>query len=683
MVESVETSVPLCRDFVPELIRVVEQGGDESGVSWNVVESLELLLDAGAFKDAHALASSVVAMLGHDRRNRLFEAYIQLCDLIQGAPLRATLERIDALVIEIEHGGFSDNDRCWAGIVLARAVAIGVYTHDLPEADILRARVILALEFSKGLTSEFSIGASQSSALTHIKVGLELARTYVHCPKPELPAARELLSRLVSLCDSRGIAPDVTFDVFRLLHQVGGEDACPAERLRALAHPLGGVARGLAELAVARRATRLSASDTIALEKALALFQESSYRSGEFEALIALATSSAECEHHAKASRLFSRADTVATEGGFMYGRGLALLGLFHSAVASGEAENARLAAEKLRGLCASEIFMTAFGLNTVAAHQLIGAGKVAVSLAMKCEKAFASHGLHGLTAQASFMLGASYADAGKWKQARSAWKRALTCDEIRRSYISACDRRAALAQAIVMVDLTEHGSLRDTTLREVEGLRVTSERALAPFGQATEAVHALGKTLHIHAQLAILAKQPLNALKHLNRARESFGTLALQREVALTDGLTGLALLEASKQSGPQLLDEAMSALRRALDFFVAEEGSRVTWKIRYYLAVACILKSQHATDPLHGEAHRQMAAGFLEEASADASLLAVEGGMPRASNGEGDFSPGLQADVLEPLKKVLGLPVRRRKGKPSAKGASQTNAKYGGYLH
>jgi tetratricopeptide (TPR) repeat protein len=675
MVESVETSVPLCRDFVPELIRVVEQGGDESGVSWNVVESLELLLDAGAFKDANALASSVVGMLGDDRRNRLFQAYIQLCDLIQGAPLQLAIERIEALFIEIEHGGFSHNDRCWSGIVLARALAIGVYTHALPEAELLRARTILSLEFSRGLT--------ESSAVTHIKVGLELARTYVHCPNPELPAARELLSRLASLCDSHGISPDITFDVFRLLHQVGGEESCPAERLRALAHPLGGVARGLAELVIARGEAKLSAGATASLEKALVLFQESSYRSGEFEALIALATSSAECEHHAKASRLFSQADVVATAGGFMYGRGIALLGLFNSAVGSGEVENARLGAEKLRLLCASEIFMTAFGLNTVAAHQLVGAGEVAVKLAMKCEKAFSSQGLHGLTAQAAFMLGASYADAGKWKQARAAWKRALTCDEVRRSYISACDRRAALAQAIAMVDFTEHGSLRDSTVLEVEGLLVKSERSLAPFGQSTEAVHALGKTLHIHAQLSILAKQPLNALKHLNRARESFGALALQREVALTDGLTGLALLEASKQSGPQLLDEAMSALRRSLDFFVGEEGSRVTWKIRYYLAVACIIKSQHATDPLQGEAHRQMAAGFLEEASADSSLLAVEGGMPRASNGEGDFSPGLQADVLEPLKKILGLPARRRKGKPSAKGAAQPHAKYGGYLH
>jgi hypothetical protein len=338
MVESVETSVPLCRDFVPELIRVVEQGGDESGVSWNVVESLELLLDAGAFKDAHALASSVVGMLGDDRRNRLFQAYIQLCDLIQGAPLQLAIERIEALFIEIEHGGFSHNDRCWSGIVLARALAIGVYTHALPEAELLRARTILSLEFSRGLT--------ESSALTHIKVGLELARTYAHCPKPELPAARELLSRLASLCDSHGISPDIAFDVFRLLHHVGGEESCPAERLRALAHPLGGVARGLAELVIARGEAKLSTSATSSLEKALVLFQESSYRSGEFEALIALATSSAECEHHAKASRLFSQADIVATAGGFMYGRGLALLGLFNSAVASGEVENARLGAE-------------------------------------------------------------------------------------------------------------------------------------------------------------------------------------------------------------------------------------------------------------------------------------------------------------------------------------------------
>lgn len=675
MVESVETPVPLCRDFVPELIRVVERGGDEQGVSWNVVESLELLLDAGAFKDALALATSVVAMLGEDRRNRLFQAYVELCNVVQGAPLPAALEKIEALTIEIEHGGFSASDRCWSSIVLARALEVGVYTRALPESELFRARTILSGEFAKG--------PSATNAHTHIKLGIELARSYVHCPTPELPAAKEILISLFDLAGSLGVTPELAFDVARLMHQVSGDEGISAERLRELALPIGGVARGLAEMTIARREPQVSQGTAMYLEKALALFQESAYRSGEYEALIALASASAECEHHAKAYRLFSRADLVASAGGFLYGRGVALLGLFHSALASAEVENARIGAEKLRLLCSSEIFIAAFGLNVVAAYQLLGGMNAAIKIAMRCERLFASHGLHSLTAQAAFMLGASYADAGKWKQARAAWKRSLTCDELRRAYISACDRRAALAQATAMVDFTESGELREPTLVEIERLLAKTEDALRPFGQSTQALQSLGKALHIHAQLAILAKQPLNALKHLNRSRECFGQLGVEREVALTDGLIGLALLEASKQSGTQLLDEAVGALHRSLDYFVRVGQVSVTWKIRYYLAVACIIKSQQSSDALHRDAHRQMAAGFLEEARGESSLLDGGLGMLRASTGDGDFSPGLKPEVLEPLRKVLGLNAKSRKGKASGKVTIKSNTKYGPFLH
>jgi hypothetical protein len=675
MVESVEAPSPLCRDFVPELIRVVASGGDEGGVTWNVVESLELLLDAGAFKDAGILAESVVEMLGNDKRNRLFKAYGDLCSIVQGAPLREKLRDIEAIASEIEHGGFSANDRCWSAIVHARAIEIGVYSRALPESELFKARTILSQEFAKG-------GAS-SSATTHIKVGLELARSYLHCPTPELAAAREILERLASLSRSADVVPEVSFDIARLLYQVAGEESLSAEQLRAQALPLGGVARGLAEMTIVRKESRLTEGGAAALEKALALFEESSYRSGEFEALVALASASAECGHHAKAYRLFMRADTVAHEGGFLYGRGIALLGLFHSAVASSERENAMIGAEKLRLLCACETFLAAFGLNTVAAHQVVGKGDAAKKLAIRCEKLFASQGAHAMTAQAAFMLGASHADSGNWKLARGAWKRALVCDELRRAYISSCDRRAALAQAIAMVDFTEHGELREVTIVEVARLLNLSEKVLAPFGQSTQALHALGKTLHIHAQLSILAKQPLIALKHLNRARDVFSSLGLEKEVALTDGLTGLALLEASKQNGAQLLDEAMSALQRSLDFFVRAAQPRLTWKLRYYMAVALLLRSQQSGEPLHRENFRQMAVGLLEEASDESSLLEVESGLPRSSSGEGDFSPGLKPEVLEPLKKLLGMSVKRTKSKRSEGEAPAPLRQYGRFLH
>jgi tetratricopeptide (TPR) repeat protein len=675
MVESQEVSNPLCRDFVPELIRVVAQGGDDGGVTWNVVESLELLLDAGAFKDAFALATGVIEMLGDDRRNRLFKGYAELARIVEGRPYRECLDAIEALAIEIDHGGFSQNDRCWSAILLARALSIGVYTRVLPEAELFRARRLLSVEFAKG--------RDLLSVSTHIKVGLELARSYITCHVPEIPAANELLRSLLATANSAEVPSEVVFDVNRLLHQISGDEGCPADDLRSLAAPLGGVARGLAELTIGRREARLSEQGTRSLEKALALFEESSYRSGAFEALMCLGGSAAECEHHARAYRFFTRADRVSADGGFLYGRGVALLGLFHSAMASGDVENGEIAAEKLRILSSSDLFVSAFGLNSVAAHQVLGSFDVAKKLASQCEKLFVTQGAHALAAQAAFMLGACHAEAGKWKLARTAWKRALVCDELRRAYVSACDRRAALAQAIAMVDFSERGVLSDSTLREVERLRVQSEKALVPFGKSIEATQSLGRTLHVHAQLEILAKQPLNALRHLNRARECFGALGAERDVALTDGLTGLALLEASKKNGSQLIDEAMSALQRSLDFFAREGQVRITWKIRYYLTVACVIKSQQSSDGLQRESYRKMAIAFLEEATIESKACSSERGMPRSSTGEGDFSPGLKPEVLQPLGQVLGLATKRRKAKDAGDEDASSEARYGRYLH
>lgn len=679
MVESTETASPLSREFLPELLRVVAQGGDEQGVTWNVVESLELLIDAGAVRDAHALATSVVKMLGDDRRDRLFRGYIELCDIVHGVSIDQKLDTLEALFVEIGHGGFSHNDRAWISILLARALQVGVYSRALPETELFRARTLLSNEFSRA--------ATYATATQRAKIGLELAKSYLQCPTPEMPAARQILMSIAAGFSGESPSDEVLFDVSRFLYQIGGEEGAVEEissdALRRSAYPLGGVARGLAELAIARRCSHLQEEQINALTKALALFEECSYRAGQFETLVALAGAAAECDHHERAHRFFQEADRVALSGGFVYGRGVALLGLFHGRVASGDVEGAKVCAEKLRMLCESRVVLSAFGLNVVAAHQLLGLTSVAATLATKCEKLFVSQGTHALAGQAAFMLGAAYADSGKWKQARSAWKRALTCDELRRAYISSCDRRAALAQASAMVDFMERGELQEATIREVSKLLLVSEEILAPFGASAPALEALGKSLHIHAQLAILAKTPLSALKHLNRARESFLQIGALREVALSDALTGLALLEASKQNGGQLLDEAMSALQRSLEFFVREGNIRITWKVRYYLSVAALLRSQQNGDPAHRDTWRHMAAGFLQEALKESSAIESEVGMPRASSGEGDFSPGLRPDVLNPLKEALGFAKPRKSVRREAKERVQSVKRYTGYLH
>jgi hypothetical protein len=186
-----------------------------------------------------------------------------------------------------------------------------------------------------------------------------------------------------------------------------------------------------------------------------------------------------------------------------------------------------------------------------------------------------------------------------------------------------------------------------------------------------------------VHAQLDILAKRSVEALKSLSKAREIFAQLGLEKEVALSDALNGLALLEASKDRGGDIVEEAVAALQRSLDYFAAMGSTRLLWKLHYYLTVAGVMRSQLASDAMVRERWRQMSIGWLKSAERDVQLLTLEGGMPRAGSGEGDFSPGLKPEVLEPLKQVLGLVPQKRQSKTKIEATGTTSKRFGRYLH
>ena len=105
MIESQESPSAISRDFIPELLRVVSQNDDSGNVTWNVLDSLEVLLDAGNTCGALHLAENVVEMLGDEPRNRLFKGYIALCNLMIDGDIDRGLATIEEIYIEIQHGG--------------------------------------------------------------------------------------------------------------------------------------------------------------------------------------------------------------------------------------------------------------------------------------------------------------------------------------------------------------------------------------------------------------------------------------------------------------------------------------------------------------------------------------------------------------------------------------------------
>jgi hypothetical protein len=80
----------LCRDSVVGMLQVL-QNHDHPAPAWNIVDALEVLIDAGQFRVARGLASSISELVNGDGRERLFDGYVVLCDLMERDSQRRTL----------------------------------------------------------------------------------------------------------------------------------------------------------------------------------------------------------------------------------------------------------------------------------------------------------------------------------------------------------------------------------------------------------------------------------------------------------------------------------------------------------------------------------------------------------------------------------------------------------------
>jgi hypothetical protein len=219
----------------------------------------------------------------------------------------------------------------------------------------------------------------------------------------------------------------------------------------------------------------------------------------------------------------------------------------------------------------------------------------------------------------------------------------------------------AAVAQAVAMTEYLAEGTISRTSADKVDRLLKSAETKLSECVPSPELPRVRGKVLQTRAQLSVIAQQPVEALKALGRAREVYLELGADREVALVDALSGLAFLEASKSRGTLMLDEASSSLQRALEYFSGPEAVAIRWKLKYYLSVAAYLNSQLKNAESERGYLRTLATNWLSEAVADSELMSSGEMIFHGGSVDADFSPGLKPEVLEPLKKALGVSVKR----------------------
>jgi tetratricopeptide (TPR) repeat protein len=663
------------RDCVVGILRVLRSDNHDAP-AWNIVEVLEVLIDAGQFSAARQLAKNIAGLVVGDGRDRLFNGYSTLCELMEFGEQRKCLEVLERLYIEIHNGGHSLADKVRIGLLLARALALCVSVGSLSQRAILRARNILSVELDRLATS----GDRELEA----QVLTELAKCHLHAPTEDARSAQAMLRLFVDSPRFALVSPTRAFDVKRVLFQaerrLGSQSPGQISEamLRNESQSLGGVARALAELAIARRQLDIEPAN---LEKAASIFEANEFLSGAFEARFVLATHAFDRGHNVVADKEWRRALAIAESGGFLHGKLLALLGLFQSAMLGEDSTQAKMWLRTAQTGLISEVALGSAGLNVAAAQQIVGDFAGALTTAKRCEVFFKERSLNGFQAQAANIVGTCEAHAGRWDRARLAWARAVSLDEERFAFVSACERQGLVAQAYLMHDLVVAGHVKPATAKKVKGLLEKAEGSLEPFGELEEAVRVRGKLQAVHAHVCVLCRDHVGALRYLSTARSLFAAVGMHLDVAMTDASTALSMLEIGKTSNPGLAEEAVLHLQRALQFFAAAPESSIRWKLLYYLAAGALLVSQSKSSSKERGRWRDLAVSWAREAerecaqtpSGAADLIATDGSYT-------DFAPSLTPAAIEDLKGALGLRDRPRKRRESEEGGP---LRTDGYLH
>lgn len=639
----------LTRDCVTEIVAAINDSASGDLGAWNAVNALEILVDAGQYRIARELSLTLQRLVAGDGRQRLFVAFEVLCGCIIDGTVRSSVTKLKAIYEQIVHGNHALADNVRAGVLVSRALLIGVSTNTLADDSVVEARTILNREMCRAL--------AQHDPHLACMAGLEMAKSYLLCSPNELVTLNALVSYIREISTDERVLPELRFEIQQLGYQLlpratSSEDAEVAvSDLRRMAMPIGAVSRGLAELSISQRTDVDEDTRVVARERAMRLFEENMFAAGTFELLYTQGVEALSVSAGQPALQAFARAKEVARNSGYEYGVVEATLGALQASLSSTPGEVAPWL-DQMNTVMSSEAALGRAGLRVIAAMQVAGRPDIARKLARRCELFFAEIGLDALQSQAVFLLGSAHALKGDWSKAKASWRRGVSIDVRRRAPLAAADKRAALAQAIAMEDFSKTSTISADSMVKIKKLLAVADRAAAASVNTIEGVRTRAKVLQTHAQLCMIAKEQVDAIKHLSRARELYEQRGLAREVALADALIGLAVLEVAKLKGGSLFEEAAAALLRALEFFEHTQHALIRWKLKYYLAIAAFMSSGTKRRAEQRDYWVRTASAWLKRAIDDASQVKAAG-----SEGslDGDFSPGFGAHALEALAAVL----------------------------
>lgn len=652
-----ERDLKISRGALPRVLKAFRLGDEKSARQWNIVEVLELLIDAGHFSLSQSICERVVEMVQGDGRERLFRGYMQLCSLMSKGNQSEALAALEHAYVTIHNSAHSVADKVRIAMLLARAIAVCVGVGSMAQGALLRARNVLGIEVERLVDSP--------DHELYAQVVLELAKMYLHAPTPDPRAAYALIEDAAPRLRQVPLSLDRQFDLTRVTYQAAKMLNLPAsevvseESLRARARELGGISGALAELAIARRSSEI---DPDRLAMAADDFEDAEFLSGSYEAVFLLATHALDQTHNAAAERHFRRALALAQQGGFIHGELLALIGLFQSASLADTHAELQVRCNAVVSRLGSEFALGSSGLNAAAMQQIVGDIRGASRTAKRCEAFFRREGIPAFQAQAFAIIGTCEAHAGRWKKAGAAWKAALEIDTRRHAFVQVAERTALVVQALVMHDMTTHSQVLLSTRRRCEALLKDADESLRDLGDSQYALDTRARLQSVLAQLCVMSREHVSALRAFSAARGMYDSLGMDFEVALTDAFTGLSMIEVGKTTTPELLEEGVLTLQRAHQFFSSPPYPLLRWKLLYYMSVAGLFISNNSASPVERIKWRELSVSWLRSCERDLEAASGAFQTPTGHIGfETEFAPGLTREALQELREALGVRARK----------------------
>ena len=397
-------------------------------------------------------------------------------------------------------------------------------------------------------------------------------------------------------------------------------DPTPYQQALAL-YETSGHALGPADvlLSLGSRLINAGFDGTDSVQQALEIYRQQDNLIGSFSALTELTSWHLQQGQITASFTLRQEALAIAQQMGFPLAQATAYLGIGDYYFRTADYANALAAYEQVEALTDLPGIRAMHGLVLANAYTLMNLPDRAETACRRSIALLQPIGNTPSLSLAYFILGNVLSAQGHWAEAIPVWQAGLTIDVALQNRFDQAEKLKCIAQATVM----QHHRPGSFTVPDA-----AYETAMTHYAEAIECLEQVGDrqataaiagTYQLQGQTAVASGRSLDALRYLEQARQTYATLELGMQTAITDSLLGLTCHDLGGRGYPDLYAEASQCYERAWEYFQATEMRDMTWKVCFYLADIAYLQGFRAATEAEQRSLWHSAAQWLQTAATE----------------------------------------------------------------